>query len=221
MDENDSFSGLVQALVDKTITKEELLNRVKRDFSLLPLLLKGLDSSKAAVRYGCAKVLMDLSDEHPEKLYPHFDLFIDLLDSRYRILTWNALAIIANLTRVDADKKFDAVFGKYYSLLNNDYMVTVANVVGNSGKIANAKPYLIPEITDELLKVQELSTGPHLTEECRRVIAQQAIKSFDLFFDRVDQKERVISFVEACLDSSRKKLRTTAKNFLEKWSPST
>ena len=221
MGENDDFSGFVQALVDKTITKEELLNRVKRDFSLLPLLLKGLDSSKAAVRYGCAKVLMDLSDEHPEKLYPHFDLFIDLLDSRYRILTWNALAIIANLTRVDADKKFDAVFGKYYSLLNNDYMVTVANVVGNSGKIANAKPYLIPEITDELLKVQELSTGPHLTEECRRVIAQQAIKSVDLFFDKIDQKERVLSFVEACLDSSRKKLRTTAENFLEKWSPST
>jgi len=221
MGENDDFSGLVQALVDKTITKEELLNRVKRDFSLLPLLLKGLDSSKAAMRYGCAKVLMDLSDEHPEKLYPHFDLFIDLLDSRYRILTWNALAIIANLTRVDAAKKFDVVFGKYYSLLNNDYMVTVANVVGNSGKIANAKPYLIPEITDELLKVQELSIGPHLTEECRWVIAQHAIKSFDLFFDRVDQKERVISFVEACLDSSRKKLRTTAENFLEKWSSST
>ncbi len=221
MGENDDFSGFVQALVDKTITKEELLNRVKRDFSLLPLLLKGLDSSKAAVRYGCAKVLMDLSDEHPEKLYPHFGSFIELLDSRYRILTWNALTIIANLTPVDADKKFDAVFGKYYSLLNNDYMVTVANVVGNSGKIANAKPYLIPEITDELLKVQELSTGPHLTEECRRVIAQQAIKSFDLFFDKIDQKETVISFVKACLDSSRKKLRTTAENFLEKWSPST
>jgi len=221
MGENDDFSGFVQALVDKTITKEELLNRVKRDFSLLPLLLKGLDSSKVAVRYGCAKVLMDLSDEHPEKLYPHFGSFIELLDSRYRILTWNALTIIANLTPVDADKKFDAVFGKYYSLLNNDYMVTVANVVGNSGKIANAKPYLIPEITDELLKVQELSTGPHLTEECRRVIAQQAIKSFDLFFDKIDQKETVISFVKACLDSSRKKLRTTAENFLEKWSPST
>jgi len=221
MGENDDFSGFVQALVDKTITKEELLNRVKRDFSLLPLLLNGLDSSKAAVRYGCAKVLMDLSDEHPEKLYPHFGSFIELLDSRYRILTWNALTIIANLTPVDADKKFDVVFGKYYSLLNNDYMVTVANVVGNSGKIANAKPYLIPEITDELLKVQELSTGPHLTEECRRVIAQQAIKSFDLFFDKIDQKETVISFVKACLDSSRKKLRTTAENFLEKWSPST
>jgi hypothetical protein len=216
-----AFSELAQAFVDKTITKEELLKRITHDSGLLPLLLSGVDSSKAAVRYGCAKLLMDLSDEHPEKLYPHFDLFIDLLDSRYRILTWNALAIIANLTRVDADKKFDAIFDKYYGFLNNDYMATVANVVGNSSTIANAKPYLIPKITGELLKVQDISTGPHLTEECKRVIAQHAIKSFDLFFDRVDQKERVLSFVEACLDSSRKKLRTTAENFLEKWSSST
>jgi hypothetical protein len=77
--------------------------------------------------------------------------FIDLLDSKYRILTWNALAIIANLTKVDVDKKFDAVFTKYCRLMNDEYMVTVANVVGNSSKIALAKPYLVPKITDELL----------------------------------------------------------------------
>jgi hypothetical protein len=216
----DNFSELAQALVSKKITKEELLERVKQDSSLVPLLLNGVDSSKAAVRYGCAKVLMDLSEEQPEKLYPHLDLFIDLLDSKYRILIWNALAIIANLTRVDTEKKFDAVFDKYYSLLNNEYMVTVSNVVGNSGKIAQAKPYIIPRITDELLKIQTLSTTPHLTEECKRVIAQGAIKAFDLFFDKVEQKERVLSFVEACLDSSRKKLRTAAETFLKKWSPS-
>ena len=218
MGRKDDFSELAQALADKTMTKEELLDRVKQDFSLIPLLLGGVDSSKPAVRYGCAKVLMDLSEEHPEKLYPHLDSFIDLLDSKYRILTWNALAIIANLARVDTDKKFDAIFGKYYSFLDNDYMVTVANVVGNSGKIAHAKPYLIPKITDELLTVKDISTGPHLTEECKRVIAQQTIKSLDLFFDRIDQKEKVVAFVKACLDSPREKLRTTAENFLEKWS---
>jgi hypothetical protein len=217
MGEKDDFSQLSQSLMDKTVTKEELLNRVKQDFGLIPLLLEGVDHPKAAVRYGCSKVLMDLSEEHPEKLYQHFDFFVNLLDSKHRILTWNALAIIANLTRVDADKKFDAIFGKYYSFLDNDYMVTVANVVGNSGKIAHAKPYLIPEITEELLKVQDLSTTPHLTEECRRVIAQHAIKTFDLFFDRTDQKEQVIAFVKACLDSPRKKLRTAAEKFLEKW----
>jgi len=217
MGKNDDFSQLTDALVDKSMTKEELLKMVKQDFSLISFLLSGVDSSKAAVRYGCAKVLMDLSEEHPEKLYPYFDSFIDLLDSKYRILTWNAFAIIANLTRVDADRKFDAIFDKYYSFLDNDYMVTVANVVGNSGKIALAKHYLIPKITEELLKVEDISTSPHLTEECKMVIAEKTIKVLDLFFDRIDQKERVICFVEVHLDSSRKKLRTAAENFLKKW----
>lgn len=212
-----SYEELTLALVDKSLTKKELFNRVKQDFSLLPFLLTGVHSGKAAVRYGCAKVLMDLSEENPEKLYPHFDVFVDLLDSKYRILTWNALAVIANLTRVDADRKFDAVFGKYYSFLDNDYMVTVANVVGNSSKIALAKPYLIPKITDELLKVKDLSTTPHLTDECKRVIAQAVIKSLDVFFDRIERKERVVSFVKAHLGSSRKSLATAAENFLEKW----
>jgi hypothetical protein len=218
MGENDDFLRLSQSLIDKTVTKEELLNRVKQDSTLIPLLIEGVGHPKAAVRYGCSKVLMDLSEERSELLYSSFGFFVNLLDSKHRILKWTALAILANLARVDADNKFDAVFGKYYSFLDDEYMVTVANVVGNSGKIALAKPYLIPEVTEELLKVQNLSTTPHLTEECKRVIAQQAIKTFDQFFDRIEHKERVISFVEACVDSPRKTLQTAAEKFLKKWS---
>lgn len=212
------FSLLAQSLLEKSLTKEQLLDKVKNDFGLIPLLLTGVGHDKAAVRYGCSNVLMDLSEQHPEKLYPYFDFFVDMLDSKYRILTWNALAIISNLTRVDADKRFDAIFDKYYSFLDNEYMVTVANVVGNSGTIALAKPYLIPKVTDELLRVRDVSLTPHLTEECKRVIAQQAIKTFDLFFDRVEQKDRVLSFVSEHVDSPRVKLRTAAEKFLEKWS---
>jgi hypothetical protein len=209
---------MLQRLRDKSMTKEELLQRVKQDPDLVPILIKGVSSSQAAVRYGCAKVLTDLSEEHPEKLYPYMDCFIDLLDSRYRILTWNAMAIIANLTSVDIGKKFDAIFDRYYSFLNDEYMITVANIVGDSGKIALAKPYLVQRITDELLKVENISITPHLTEECKRVIAEKAIKSFDLFFDKIEQKEKVISFVNRHLNSSRKTLRMEADNFLKKWS---
>jgi hypothetical protein len=217
MSNNNDFSQLAQALVNKSLTKEELFNRIKQDISLIPFLLEGVHSSKAAVRYGCAKVLMDLSEANPEKLYSYLDSFIELLDSEYRILTWNALAIIANLTAVDADKKFDAIFDRYYSFLDNDYMVTVANIVGNSGKIAQAKPYLIPKITEELLKVENISTTQHLTEECRRVIVQKTVQTLDSFFNQVEQKDRVFSFVMACLDSPRESLRNAAESFLKKW----
>jgi hypothetical protein len=217
MSNNNDFSQLAQALVNKSLTKEELFNRIKQDISLIPFLLEGVHSSKAAVRYGCAKVLMDLSEANPEKLYSYLDSFIELLDSKYRILTWNALAIIANLTAVDADKKFDAIFDRYYSFLDNDYMVTVANIVGNSGKIAQAKPYLIPKITEELLKVENISTTHDLTEECRRVIVQKTVQTLDSFFNQVEQKDRVFSFVRACLDSPRESLRNAAESFLKKW----
>jgi len=160
---------------------------------------------------------MDLSEEHPEKLYPHMDSFVNLLDSKYRILTWNAMAIIANLAKVDADKKFDAIFDKYYSFLDDAYMVTVAKVVGNSAKIALAKPYLTQKITNELLKVENISTTPHLTEECKRVIAEHAIKSFALFFSDIKQKEKVISFVAKHRNSPRKTLRKAAEDFLTKF----
>jgi hypothetical protein len=205
-------------LADKSLTKADLRRRVEQDFGLVPVLLEGTGSAKAAVRYSCSKVLMDLSSEHPERLYPHMDQFVGLLDSKYRILTWNALAIIANLTEVDVDKKFDTIFDKYYGFLDNDYMVTVANTVGNSGKIALAKPYLIPRITDELLKVEHASVTPHLTEECKRVIAENMIKTFDLFFDKLEEKEKkkVLDFVERQLNSSRRTLSEKAKTFLEK-----
>ncbi len=217
MSGNEKFSVLTQALIDKSLTEKELLSKVKADFSLIPLLLEGVAHQKAAVRYGCSKVLMDLSEENPEKLYPHFDFFVTLLDSKYRILTWTALSIIANLTKRDTENKFDAIFGKYYSFLDNEYMVTVANVVGNSGKIGSAKPYLVPEITKELLKIEHLSTAPHMTEECKRVIAEQAINTFYEFFDKIDQKEQVLSFVQLHVDSPRKKLKTEAEKFLLKW----
>jgi hypothetical protein len=212
---------LLRKLAEKSITKEQLLKTVESDFELLPLVIGGVSSSKATIRYACAKVLVDLSAEHPEKLYPHMDFFVAVLDSKYRILVWNALAAIANLCTVDVDKKFDAAFDKYYGFLNDEYMVTVANVVDNSGKIALAKPYLVPRITAELLRVDKISTSAHLTDECRRVIAERAIKTFGLFFERMsdEDKVKVLSFVKQYAESSRASLRKSAKLFLEEWNP--
>jgi hypothetical protein len=213
-------SRILQKLGDKSITKDQLLEKVKQNYDLIPELLNGISSSKPTIRYGCGKILMDVSEEKPEKLYPHMDFFIKLLESKYRILTWNAIIIIANLTKVDKKNKFESNFEKYFSLLENDYMVTVANVVGNSGKIALAKPHLTQKITDKLLTVENISTTPHLSEECKRVITEHTIKSFDMFFPQIKQKDKVISFIKKHLNSSRRTLRTESENFLKKWDQS-
>jgi hypothetical protein len=205
---------ILQKLENKSMTKKELLQKVQQNFDLLPEILNGVYSPKASIRYGCAKVLMDLSETHPEKLYLFIDSFINLLDSKYRILTWNAMTIIANLAKIDKDNKIDSIFEKYYSFLSDEYMVTVANVVGNSAKIASAKPYMIKKITDKLLKVESIPKTPNLTEECRRVIIEKAVNFFSSFFDRIEQKEKVVAFTKRQVNSPRKTLSKTVEEFL-------
>lgn len=209
-------SDLLQQLSEKSISKEELIKAVEDDFNLLPLVIQGVSSNNPRVRYGCAGALATLSEKHPADLYPHMDFFVNLLDNKRRILVWNAIAALANLCAVDIHKKFDAVFNKYYVLLMDEYMVTVANVVGNSARIANAKPYLVPKITGKLLEVERIRISPHLTEECKRVITQQAIDSFDQFFDLMsaDEKAKVIYFVKKHSESPRESLKKKANSFL-------
>jgi hypothetical protein len=165
-------------------------------------------------------VLVDLSAKYPEKLYPYLDGFIALLGGKHRILTWNATAAIANLCCADNQKRFDLAFDKYFGLLNDEYLVTVANVVGNAGKIAIAKPYLIARITAELLRVEDHPTTPHLTEECKRVLDEKTLNSFNFFFSMLDpnDKPKVLAFAGRCLNSPRKTLSAKAGLFLRQWS---
>ena len=208
---------LLKKIESKKISKEKLTKKIEQDFKLLPNIINAMDSNKASIRYGCGKILMDLSEKNPNELYPFMDKFITYLDSKYRIITLQAMAIIANLTKVDKNKKFDEIFEKYYSFINDEYMVTVANVVGHSGKIALVKPDLIPKITEKLLLVENIKTTPHLTKECKLVIAEAAISSFDMFFDKVNQNQKIISFVKKYSNSTRKSLKTKAQEFLKKW----
>ncbi len=206
---------LLNKLGSREISKTQLLGMVEKDFGLLSMVLEGTSSPKATIRYGCGKILVDLSEKQPDRLYPYIDSFVKLLDSRHRILTWNAMATIANLAKVDQDHKFDAIFDKYYSYLNDEYLVTVSNVVANSAKIAYAKPYLAQRITAKLLTTQDLKLTPHLTEECKRVIIEQVIKTFNTFFDLIEDKDQVISFAQKHLNSSRPTLRKEAQKFLK------
>jgi hypothetical protein len=210
-------ADILQKIGSKLITKKQLIKMAEADFSLIPQIIQGTSSPNATVRYGCGGALMELSCEHPDQLYPYIDNFFALLNSKYRILTWNALAVIANLTAVDNNCKFDANFDKYYSFLDNNHMVTVANVVGNSAKIASNKPYLVERILSELLKVEHLKVAPHLTEECKLVIAQHAIKTFNTLINYTQNKKALIAFAQKHQDSPRNGLKKEALGFLKKW----
>lgn len=118
---------------------ETVAGEALRDDRVLSDLLKGVLSKEDAVRYNSFKVLSTLSEGHPERLYPQWDFFADLLnsDNTYRRLI--AVRMIASLTRADTKNKFNRIFDRYYDLLN-DSIVVASHLASCSGKIARAKP---------------------------------------------------------------------------------
>lgn len=204
-------SDILDVLGKKEIEAEEIAEKTMRNPDILPEIFNRISSENSRVKFKSAKILRIVSEKDPEKLYSRFDFFIDLLDSENKIIKWNAIDVMANLTPVDSKKRFDEIFKKFYDLLSDESMITVGHVIDNSSKIARAKPYLQNKITKELLKVEKTQ---YKTSECRNILLGKVISSFGQYIDQVDNKEEMILFAERQINNSRRATRAKAEKFL-------
>jgi len=194
---------------------EDVVEEVIEHPELLSELLTGIHSINPRIRFESAKVLRIISGRKPEMLCAQRKLFVNLLDSENNILKWNALDIIANLTTIDSHNEFDRLFKKFYDLLYEGSLITAGHVVDNSAKIALSKPKLQEEITKELLKVEKI---PLSTEECRNILIGKTINAFQIYYDKIKDKEAVISFVKRQLNNPRNATKVKAEKFVKKFS---
>lgn len=208
-----SKSSILLKLQEKEIKDEELVEETAKNKELVHELINGISSPKARIRFRSAKILRIISKRNPKILYPDWEFFAKLLDGDNSILKWNAMDILANLTIVDSSNKFDELFKKFYGFLYEGSLITAGHVVDNSGTIAMAKPELQEKITKELLKVEKL---PMPTEECKNILIGKTIEAFNIFYDRINSKAEVVSFVKKQLDNTRRATKTKAEKFLRK-----
>ena len=181
-----------------------------KDEKVLQELLDGVLSKKDAVRYGSFKALNVLSEKHPERLYGKWDFFVDLMRSDNTHRKYIAIYIIANLTKADAENKFEKLFDTYYGLLGDKSVIPAAHVAVNSGKIALAKPGLQAEITNRLLDID------NTVQRHKDLVKASAIEAFEAYFEQSEDKARIIEFVKAQLNCESPKTRKKAKEFLKK-----
>jgi hypothetical protein len=206
-----SISSLLEK---KQVKAEDIAEQALQNPNLIQELVDGISSSSPRIRFGSAKILRIISEKNPQLLYSKMDFFVKLLNSDNTILKWNAMDIIANLATVDLDNKFDSLlFKKYCSFLREGNLITAAHVVENLAKIAKAKPQFQEEITEKLLEVEEISLP---TEECRNILIGKTINAFSDYYDKIKDKEKVISFTRRHLKNPRNATRTKATRFLRK-----
>jgi hypothetical protein len=205
--------SVLSQLEKKNANVERIVEKALKDEKLLSQIMEGISSATARIKYGSAKVLRIIAEKNPHTLYPKWDFFTDLLSSDNTFLKSDAAFILGNLTRVDTQNRFESVFDKFYRLLDDESMITAANLIGASRVVAKAKPELQSRITDKLLSIDQTHHG----SECKNVLKGHLMTTFDSYFKSSNDKEKMLDFARKETRNTRPATRKKAEAFLKKW----
>jgi hypothetical protein len=200
-------------LNDKNMNVETMAKEALKDEKMLSELLNNLKTKNETVRYNSSKVLNLISTKNPEVLYPKWDYFVELLSADHTYWKLSVIPLLANLVRIDTQKKFEDIFEKFFGLMNDRSVIPAAWVAANSGRIARFKPELQTRITDRLVSIDQTHHDP----ERRDLIKSGAIESFAEYFGESKDQKKILEFVKKQLECKSPKTRKLARTFLEKW----
>jgi hypothetical protein len=201
--------SILSDLIDKKITIKEAAEKAIKDELILSELLDGILSKKEEIRFNSHETLLFISENDPEILYPKWDYLAGLLTSDNHFHRYIAINLIANLVKADVENKFERDFDKYFKNIAGERTMVAGQAAMNAGKIAKEKPHLQGKITEILLKIDQIHQGKQ-TE----LMKAHAITAFNDYFDEAGDKDKIIDFVKACLESDSPKTMKVAKEFL-------
>ncbi|MBN1974677.1 MAG: hypothetical protein JW787_13640 [Sedimentisphaerales bacterium] len=198
-------------LNDKKLNIEAAVEIAMKDKKMRLELLENLLSKNETVRYNSSKILFSLTQKNPELLYDKWDDLVKFLDSDNTYHKLSAVLLMGNLTKADKDNKFEKIFNKFYSLLDDKSFITAAYVSQASGIIALAKPKLQTKITNKLLDIDKT----HHEQERKDLAKASIIDTFAQYYTQAKNKKEILAFVEKQLNCKSPKTRKKAKDFLK------
>ncbi len=191
----------IKKLAEKTLTDKELLQE----------LLNGIVSKDNTTRSNSFNILQVISEEKPDILYPKWDYFKKMLTSKNNYHKYIAIYILADLTKIDKENKFEDIFEDYYGILAGDKVMAASHVALNSSKIAVNKPELQSKILGRLLDIDNIHKGRQ-----NELVKSYIIEALRKMYPQIKDKERVTKFIKEQLESSSPKTRDLAACFLER-----
>jgi len=198
-------------LEEKNIDVEGLARDVLTDDDLLQELMNGVRSKDDTIRQNSFKALQLVAEKNPDFLYPEWDYFQEMLYSPNNFHKFIAIYILASLTKVDDNKKFDGIFEDYYGILAGDKAMTASHVALNSSVIAFNKPELKSRIIDILMSIDDIHQGKQ-----KELIKAYAIEALMKIYPDAEDKEKIEDFVSTQLNSKSPKTRNMAQCFLDR-----
>lgn len=208
----EQAGDIFSALHEENADTEKIARGVVQNKDTLDPIVAGITSTSENYRYNCYQVLLKAAQLSPEQVYPYWDGIAGLLDSENTYHRCAAVYLLPNLIPADNGKRFAEIFDKYFGLLDDKSVIPPCYIARNVETIVSFKPEYLKEIVARLLAIE--STGHK--EGRKDLIKADIIQAFSAIYEKVDDKQRILKFVEDQLNCSSPKTRKLAKEFLEK-----
>ena len=178
------------------------------------VLVEGSFAKEETYRYNCVRVLYRAMEQRPELFYQYWDCFQPMLDSPNGFYRSIAAQAIALLSTADKDCRLDGIFNQYLALLHDPKPMVTHYFITTLEWIYRARPDFRGQILNCLLSIDETNKLPGQRDILRADIIAVFEKAFSLFSEK--ERQLVLKFVSAQLESSSPKTRKAAKEFLKK-----
>lgn len=186
-----------------------------RDPDLVLALVRGINHPEDVIRQNSTLALLNLAENQPESLYPHWNQFEPLLQSPGRADRAFGLQIIAALSAVDDQYRFEKIFHKYFGLLDDPDVTIACYAAWCAGIIARHSPHLEPQITRRLLNIDRTQHSA-LDKE---TIKAEIIKSFRRYYLQSSCPDMLLDFAKNQFASVNSNTRILANRFVEEFNP--
>jgi hypothetical protein len=108
---------------------------------------------------GCAEVASLLAESCPELLYPHLDFFAANLESKQKVVRWEAVCTLRHLAVVDGEGRVVPLVERMLPLLRDRSILLQGHTVRALARVAAAHPSEADHILDALIAARDAFPG--------------------------------------------------------------
>ena len=166
------------------------------------------------VYYHCYYILDQATLKKPDLFYIYWDDFAQLLDHKNSYHRDIGMTLLANLTQVDEQSRFELLFDRFFAQLHDNKFLTAINCVQNSQKVLYSKPHLADRILPMLLNTDILTEYPLKQKE---LMKSYILAILDASFESLGKSKGVLEFISSCTTSISPKTKAAAKKMQKKF----
>lgn len=205
---------LISEIADKNVDVNKFTRMIVEDSELrMEIVHLMMDNTKIMNYYHSYNIINKASQEKPELFYNYWDVFASLLHHTNSYHRDFGLALIANLTKIDNENKFQSIFNDYFKCINDQKFMTSRHCIQNTSRILENKEEFQEAIINILLDVDILCD---YTEKQLGLLKSDIIIVLDTIYTEIKDKNEVDKFINDQLISISPKTKKYAKEFISK-----